>query len=293
MPHFADGRGWQTQVILVNPGDDTLTGTVQFFNEGTVNAPAVPISLNVDGLIASSFNYTIRPRSSVRLRTGGTSTSIRVGSVRASPSSGTRSPTGFLIFSWSNGVTTVTEGSVPAQRSSIAWRMFVETTEEIGNIGSIQSGIAIANTSITAATVTAELTTLDGVVLGPSVFFTVPANGHRSLFLADLFPQLDLPFPETGLPFQGILRITSGTSPVVVAGLRGRYNARGDFLIAGIPPVNETGQAPTGPLFFPHIADGGGYRTEFLLYSAVFGQNTAGTLRFVNRTGFPMMLTVE
>jgi hypothetical protein len=30
MPHFADGSGWTTQVILINPTDQILSGTVQF-----------------------------------------------------------------------------------------------------------------------------------------------------------------------------------------------------------------------------------------------------------------------
>jgi hypothetical protein len=252
------------------------------------------VSLNVDGLIASSFDYTVRAGSFVRLRTGGTSASLRVGSVRAAPTNGTRSPVGFLIFSYSNGVTTVTETGVPAQRSSIAWRMFVETTEEIGDIGSIQSGIAITNTSFTTATISVELTTLAGVSLGPAFFFNIPANGHRALFLHQLFPGLDLPFPEAEeQPFRGILRITSGTTPVVVAGMRGRYNERGDFLMTSVPPSNETGQATTSDLFFPHIADGGGYTTQFLLYSGIFSQNTSGTLRFLTKAGSPMTLTIE
>ena len=30
VPHFADGGGWTTQVVLVNPGDNAIDGTVQF-----------------------------------------------------------------------------------------------------------------------------------------------------------------------------------------------------------------------------------------------------------------------
>src|SRR5207253_868686 len=32
LPHFADGKGWTTEVILTNPSDSPLTGTVEFFN---------------------------------------------------------------------------------------------------------------------------------------------------------------------------------------------------------------------------------------------------------------------
>src|SRR5438132_2625157 len=29
-PHFADGGGWTTQIVLVNPTDTVLPGTIQF-----------------------------------------------------------------------------------------------------------------------------------------------------------------------------------------------------------------------------------------------------------------------
>src|SRR5215510_1998477 len=32
IPHYADGGGWKTQIVLVNPGDRALAGTVQFFD---------------------------------------------------------------------------------------------------------------------------------------------------------------------------------------------------------------------------------------------------------------------
>jgi hypothetical protein len=270
-----------------------LTGTVQFLDEGSPTAAAAPISLNVDGLISTSFNYTVRARSAVRLRTGGTSASLRVGSVRATPTGGTRSPVGSLIFSYSNGITTVTETSVAALRPAIAWRMFAETTERIGDIHSIQSGVAITNTSLTAATISVELTTLDGVLLGSSNFFNVPANGHRAFFLHELFPTRNLPFADDDPSFRGILRITSGVTPVVVTALRGRYNERGDFIVTSLPPTNETGQTTTADLFFPHIVTGDGYSTQFILFSGVFSQNTTGTLRFLTKTGSPMLLVIE
>src|SRR5262245_2288737 len=39
LAHFAEGGGWRTEVILINTTDSVITGTVEFFGEGT---PAVP-----------------------------------------------------------------------------------------------------------------------------------------------------------------------------------------------------------------------------------------------------------
>jgi hypothetical protein len=33
-PHYADGGGWTTEVILINPTDTTISGTVQFLGPG-------------------------------------------------------------------------------------------------------------------------------------------------------------------------------------------------------------------------------------------------------------------
>src|ERR1051326_1506695 len=35
IPDFADGGGWTTQVILINPPDSPITGTVEFYSQGT------------------------------------------------------------------------------------------------------------------------------------------------------------------------------------------------------------------------------------------------------------------
>ena len=45
VPHFADGGGWTTHVILTNPTSESLTGTLQFFGQGTAVEPAAPLQL--------------------------------------------------------------------------------------------------------------------------------------------------------------------------------------------------------------------------------------------------------
>ena len=63
-PHFADGGGWATQVILVNPTDRTMTGTVAFLGQGSDTAAALPAILTLDdGRTGSDFDYSIAPRS--------------------------------------------------------------------------------------------------------------------------------------------------------------------------------------------------------------------------------------
>jgi len=80
--------------------------------------------------------------------------------------------------------------------------------------------------------------------------------------------------------FQGTLELTS-TAPVVVSGLRGRYNERGDFLMTTTPPRNEAAPPTNSELVFPHVVNGGGYTTQLIL----LGPTAAGRLWFLTKEG--------
>jgi hypothetical protein len=45
-------------------------------------------------------------------------------------------------------------------------------------------------------------------------------------------------------------------------------------------------------LVFPHIAEGGGYTTQFIVIGGLSGQGNAGVLRFFNEAGNPLNLTL-
>ena len=64
-PHFADGGGWTTEVVLVNPTNSTISGTVEFFEQGTAGMTAQPVTLTINSQTASTFSYTI-PRTQFR-----------------------------------------------------------------------------------------------------------------------------------------------------------------------------------------------------------------------------------
>jgi hypothetical protein len=184
---------------------------------------------------------------------------------------------------------TVAEAGVPAVHEGTAFRLYAEVLGDFGNqaIGSIQTGLAVANTSSIDATVNLSLTRLDGSSTGLTGTLTVPANGQAALFLNQIPGFGSLP-----VPFGGILRLSSNTS-ISVVGLRGRYNERKEFLVTTTPPVNESTVASTGPLYFPHIADGGGFTTQFILFSAQPGQSSNGTMQFFSQSGGALDLNLQ
>lgn len=262
IPHFAEGGGWTTQTILVNPTTQTIRGTAVFSpNAGDV----------------SSSPYAIPPRSSFVIRNSSTSDVIRSGSVRVFPGTDP-APSAFVVFSFRRNGVTVTEASVEAVQPAAAVRTWAVRTN------SIQSGIAIANPSGSAITVNLELFSLSGMSTGVSGVLTVPGSGQVATFL-DQVPGLE----KITTPFEGILRIsTASASGIAVAGLRGRSNEVRDFLIATVPSIDETVPASRTDLVFPYFVQGGGYTTEFILFSSSRGTPLTGVIRLYDQAGLPI-----
>jgi len=283
LPHFADGGGWTTQIVLINPTDNALTGNVQFRDQAGLGA-----TITIGNQSGSTFGYTIPPRSSQKLRMSGLSTSTVVGSIRVVPAANGVAPAGVAIFSFRNGAATVAEAGVPSVAAGTAFRVYAVASGNPGAVGSIQTGLAVSNLSATEATVTLDLYTLSGSSTGLKGTVTIPPNGQKAVFLNQASGLGALAF----VPFQGVLRLSSTESISVVA-LRGRYNERSDFLVTTIPTVNESTPATGAPLYFPHIADAGGYTTQFILYSGRANQSASGRLAFFRTTGSDWTLSLQ
>src|SRR5262249_49122837 len=94
LPHFVDGGGWTTEVTLINPSDQQLTGTLRIRDQA--------------GTPTSSFPYTVAPRSSFRLRSSDSGPQVQVGSVRIEPTPGQQTPSAYALFTFNNGGVVVT-----------------------------------------------------------------------------------------------------------------------------------------------------------------------------------------
>ena len=282
-PHFADGSGWATEVILVNPTDRTIMGTAGFLGPGSDTAAASPVTLTLDdGRTGSSFDYSIPPRSAQRFITSNPAGRLAVGSVRATPSSGNAAPSGLVIFSYAQDGKTVSEAGVTALPKGTAFRAYVEASGVPEQAGSIRSGLAITNTAATSNTVTLEVTRLDGsLALAPETL-TLPPSGQIARFLDDIFP-----LPDN---FSGVLRVTS-TAEIAMVALRLRVNENGELKMTTTSPSNEMDPSTSEDRFFPQLADSGGWSTQFILFSGTAGQAASGTLTFIDASGQPLDLT--
>ena len=282
-PHFADGGGWTTQFVLVNPSDRMINGTISFYGQGTTGAKAPSLAMNVDGSVSSQIAYSIPPRSSKRFSTMNSSSQMTVGTAQVIPAAFNTAPVGVAVFSYQSGGVTVSEAGIPSMDPGAAFRMYAEADRS----NAIVTAVAVENVGAADATVNFDLTRLDGTSLGLSGKLVIPSNGQRAVFLNEI-PG----FESIPLPFKGVLRISSATPSISVLGVRSRWNQRGDFIFTTTPATNENAPA-NSQLVFPHIVDGGGYSTQFIMFSGTPGQPASGSLQLFSQTGGSLSINMK
>ena len=255
LPQFATGGGWTTQILLVNPTDESINGAV--------------------GMDGNFTFYSIAPRSAAKVRSN-LAGSLRTGNVTVVPVTTWPGviplPVVSSVFTFVSGGVTVTESGIIAAGAGQSFRIFAE----LDSSRVMQTGIAIANADSSTATVQFELFDLAGQSTGYSGSTTLATNGHLAVYLNELPGFQKLP-----ASFRGVLHVSSN-KPIATVGARSFYNERGDFLISTIPALADTA-VTSGDLLFPHLVTGGGSSTEFILMSA--GSASSGTLSFRSQSG--------
>ena len=275
-PHLADGGEWHTEVMLVNPTDSTMAGTVLFKDQS-----GAELTLTVNGRSDSRFPYSLAPRMALKLATSATTETLQSGYIVVLPADQSAPPVGSALFSMRQNGITISQAATPAMDAAPAFRLYAESAGEFNNgaVGSMQTGLAIVNRSTAAADVRVELFRPDGSSTGVTGTLSLPAQGQVARFLYQI-PGLE----SVTSTFQGVVRVSSH-SPLSVAGLRGRYNERGDFLITTTPSVDEAIAPADADMIFPHFVQGGGYTTQFVLLAGAAGQQSTGALRFLSQSG--------
>jgi sugar lactone lactonase YvrE len=258
IPHFTAGGGWTTQVLLVNPTNVPLNGTV------TMDA---------------TYRYAIAPRSSSKIVSGSWD-APRTGNIVVNPAQGTALPVVSTVFSQVTNGVTVTETGVATTGIASSFRVYAEFDLR----RQLQTGIAIANTGSNTANIQFDLLTLDGQTTGYSGSSTLDPGGHIAKFLNEIPGLQNLPGN-----FRGVLHISSN-QPISAFGLRTLYNERADFLFAATPAITDNA-AVTGELIFPQVVSGVGFTTEFILMNT--GAQSQGILNLISQSGTDLPLFAQ
>jgi hypothetical protein len=238
-PQIADGAGYSTELILINPASTRITGAIDF-----------SFSVTSDKGTGTHFTYDIPAGDAWRMRTLNAAATVAVGFAAVIPDSGMTRPVSSAIFSRVSGGVLRFQAGVPAEAALTRAVMFGSRD------GSQRSVLALANRGAQAATVTLTAFDQNGGAVVAGKVVTVPVNGHVAAFFDELIPELPA-------GFQGTVTMDA-SSQVHVITLRTLVTSSASFIMTTMPVINLA-SPPAGPSYFPQLADGGNFTTEFLL----------------------------
>jgi hypothetical protein len=196
-------------------------------------------------------------------------------------------PSALAVLSSQTGNTVVSEAGVSGTPLGNTFRMYVEVAGNLAATerGSISTGVALANPGASPAVVNVELFNTEGASTGLRGSLTIPPSAQKANFVHDIAGLNNLP-----LPFTGTMRIVSD-KPISILGIRGRYNEASNFLMTTLPAFSE-GPVTNAERVFPHLADGGGFTTQFILMNTNSGGST-GVIKYFNGRGQPLGLRMQ
>ena len=245
--HIAAGGVWRTTFTYVNQTAQSVSCNTSFLSD-----TGAPLSLTFNGTAQSSAADSIPAGGLARRQTDSQPAAQTVTGWAIANCSGPVKAS--ALFRSYNGNVAQAEASVPAMASAAS--QFVTYADQT-------SGVAYANPSQTAATVTFAASDANGVPLATKSI-PLPAGAHGSQNLGPLFGLAN---------FQGSVTITA-SAPIVSLTL----NAEASPVISSLPPGQPDGSA-SGPAnyYFAHIAAAGPWRTTFTYVNASTQSVTCST----------------
>jgi hypothetical protein len=266
-PLFSDGGGYTTSLVLLNTSSKRVEkGILTILDDS-----GKPMAVNqAGGASDSSFRYSIAPGGVFRFQTAGSPIDIKTGWILVTPDLYSPAPIGSAVFGYNPADVMVSESGIPSADATTHARIYVDLSDN-HNTGLALANVAAAGASITISAYQSDGLTPAGISKDP---ISLPAKGHTAAFADKLISSLPA-------EFTGVLDIRSST-PFAALTLRSLLNERDDLIMTTFPVADATHAAPS-PAIFPQIADGGGYRTQFILLSS--GGSSSIMLNFYGETG--------
>src|SRR5262249_32057438 len=268
-------------IILTNPAD----GDYYLDLLGFVDYSGVTLDIT-----ATYPSLTLTNTGTAITSTLGTSPPLAVGYATIAMDSGT-APYATAIFSLSQNGNIVSETGVPAsplvQDAGVFVKYRTGITAGMGTMDA-HTGLAIASRSALTASLTYTLRDRNGQIIATG-HGTLPPNAHRARFLhelPDLAPDFNLPANFSTVIQYGSLEISSN-QPVSVLALRLIVNQRAEALITSTLVADLSQPLTSSSMYFPQLADGGGYTTTLIL-SNTSGATETGTISISDGAGAPL-----
>jgi hypothetical protein len=231
---------------------------------------------------------TVPSGGAVHTTTPDTASTVSAGYATASVASG---PTPFAtaVFSLTQNGVVVSEAGIPASPPTTSARLFIDyrtgVSSGTGTLN-IRTGLAMVNPGTTSAPLTFILRDVNGQTITTG-HATLAAGAHRSLYIDELStmaPDFNLPSAFSTSTLYGSLEVSSPSQAISVLALRLTTNQRGDTLLTSTPVADLTKAQSTSPVYFPQLADGGGFTTSLVLLNTS-SSTEAGTVAFFDNSG--------
>jgi len=208
LPNVTVGGGYRTDVILLNPHEESVQGEVSLRDE--------------TGQEIERERYLLEPRSSFVWRPSGDGLIVRTRYVVVYPDSSNAPSVASLVSRWEEGL--ITMGSIEPVSSILRARVPVDTMPDLIRHGRrTQFHLVIANASDHGASVRLILRDLDGKEID-RVERLILAGAQNDFTLGDLFDRVQ---------FAGSLSLGSDV-PVAVTARQLTTNLRGDEILTEI-----------------------------------------------------------
>jgi hypothetical protein len=289
---YTSDLNWSSGFMLVNNTETQMSGVVRFYNTGgdqtDPSLSSTPVQVTTDRGDFTEVPYSLAPLASDNFNTNGTETAV-AGYAQIIPDAGTFTPVASNILTYSSNGAGSLHAIVEAQIPASDFRLYTEYSGDFEHSENrtIVTSFSLSNPSDTPSDVTLTLVNLNGTPTGLSTTFTLAARGHISNYVHRLAG-----FSSMSNPFQGVMLVHATGPGVVAFGMRERISENGNFVGTATGPIKENPGSGT-TVIFPHVLDGGGYGTRFILLADASGTGTSGTLSFANENGDPVPLAIE
>jgi hypothetical protein len=211
-PQVADGSGYRSSFILVNPSMGTANATLEFFSsDGT------PLTLPIGGVSSTHHTISIPQDGAASVLTDGSSSGLAVGWAKVTSNVAVG---GSSVFQTLGGTTITSAAGVSASPVTSHFTTYVES------IGDAESGLAICNPNANPVTLAVRLRNRLGEIVAATSLL-LPSQGHTARFFTEWFE-------ESYSDFEGTVEVISSAP---VAGVALRYDNRDADVFATLPVV--------------------------------------------------------
>ncbi|PYS21525.1 MAG: hypothetical protein DMG11_27830, partial [Acidobacteria bacterium] len=240
----------------------------------TIVTPSGSVTLDAALRIQSASAPSTAPMPITEVETG----AIRNGYAVITPLSGSVAPVSTLTYGM------VRDGAVQSHGSILPTPLTTETSFLVDVVQTISRnlGIAIANSSGTAASIVMTLRVDDGTAVGAPVTLSIQGRQQLARFVTELFPSSAI-----GAAFRGNVTIQSSI-PVSIVGI---HFSGIEFSTVPVP-VASAPLSATSPVIFPQFAMSGGWATTLSLLNTSSGA-ISGRVDIFDTNGNPMTVTLN